>query len=124
MKLKLIDVRLDEDFHADFGTCEVCMSTGYAAQPTYIFEDENGITHEVEGYYWSWGDYDEINVDNVINFADWVAKQDFSDSLTIADVKWDIFDVYSIFDYYWLQSIVQAYNDDKNIEEGVITYND
>ena len=122
MKLKLIDVRLDEDFHAKFGTCDLCMSTGYAAQPTYIFEDENGIRTEVEGYYWSWGDYDEINVNNVIDFAAWVAEQDFSDTLKEVEVRWDTYNQHSIFDGGWLRAIVQAYNEKLNIVEGVITY--
>lgn len=124
MKIKLIDVRLDEDFHAEFGTCELCMSTGYAAQPTFIFEDENGIKTEVDGYTWSWGDYDEINIDNVIRFAEWISKQDFTDTVKVDNVRWGYDDEYSIFDYEWLQAIVYAYNDDKNIVEGVITYND
>lgn len=122
MKLKLIDVRLDEDFHAEFGTCDLCMSTGYAAQPTYIFEDENGIRTEVEGYYWSWGDYDEINVNNVIDFAAWVAEQDFSDTLKEVELRWDTVAEYALFDWGWLGAIVQAYNEKLNIMEGVITY--
>lgn len=122
MKLKLIDVQLDEDFHAEFGTCDLCMSTGYAAQPTYIFEDENGIRTEVDGYWWSWGDYDDITVDNAIDFAAWVAEQDFSDTVKEVNVRWDTYDQYPIFDWGWLQAIVQAYNEKLNIVEGAITY--
>ena len=102
IKIKLIDVKLDIDTDATFGTCELCMSYGHTVeQPTYYFEDvATGDIHVIDGYWWSWGDYDEITVDNVINFADWISQQDFE--------EWE--DSSEIFSYYWLQEVVYEYN--------------
>ena len=102
IKLKLIDVKLDIDTDATFGTCELCMSYGHTVeQPTYYFEDvATGNIHIINGYWWSWGDYDDITVDNVIDFADWISQQDFEDS------KWEE----EIFTYNWLQEIVYEYD--------------
>ena len=104
IKLKLIDVKLDIDTDATFGTCELCMSYGHTVeQPTYIFEDvATKETHIIDGYWWSWGDYDDITVDNVIAFAYWISQQDFEDS------KWE--ESGEIFTYGWLQSVVYKYN--------------
>lgn len=94
MKLKLIDVKT-EIYETQFGTCELCMSTGTAYEPTYIFEKENGERLSVEGYYWDWGDLITIDVENVIEFADFIRKQDFEDDIS--------------FDYGWLRNIVWDY---------------
>lgn len=104
IKLKLIDVRLDIDTDVTFGTCELCMSYGHTIeQPTYYFEDvATGDIHIIDGYWWSWGDYDDITVDNVIAFAEWISQQDFEDN------KWE--DSEEIFTYYWLQEVVEEYD--------------
>lgn len=104
IKLKLIDVKLDIDTNATFGTCELCMSYGHTVeQPTYIFEDvATKETYIVDGYWWSWGDYDSVTVDNVIDFADWISQQDFE------DIKWE--DSGEIFTYEWLQYVVYEYD--------------
>lgn len=102
IKLKLIDVKLDINTDARFGTCELCMSYGHTVeQPTYIFEDvATKQTHVIDGYWWSWGDYDDITVDNVIAFAEWISQQDFEDS------KWEE----ELFSYNWLQEVVEEYD--------------
>ncbi|ACP41694.1 hypothetical protein [Lactococcus phage P087] len=104
IKLKLIDVKLDIDTDATFGTCELCMSYGHTVeQPTYIFEDvATKETHIIDGYWWSWGDYDDITVDNVIAFADWISQQDFD------NIMWE--ESGEIFTYEWLQHVVYKYN--------------
>lgn len=103
IKLKLIDVKLDIDTDARFGTCELCMSYGHTVeQPTYFFEDvATGDIHVIDGYWWSWGDYDDITVDNVIAFAEWISQQDFEDS------KWE---EEEIFSYWWLSTVVEEYD--------------
>lgn len=104
IKLKLIDVKLDIDTDATFGTCELCMSYGHTVeQPTYIFEDvATSDIHIIDGYWWSWGDYDDITVDNVIDFADWISQQDFE------DIMWE--ESGEIFTYGWLQHVVYKYD--------------
>ena len=104
IKLKLIDVQLDIDTDTTFGTCELCMSYRHTVeQPTYIFEDvATKETHVIDGYWRSWGDYDDITVDNVIAFADWISQQDFE------DIEWE--ESGEIFTYGWLQDVVDEYN--------------
>ena len=60
-----------------FGTCEICMHTGIADNPTYTFEFTDTATNEkevrdVKGYMWDWGDYDTVYVNNIIAFGDWL----------------------------------------------------
>lgn len=116
IKLKLIDVKLDLDTDASFGTCELCMSYGHTVeQPTYYFEDvATKETHIIDGYWWSWGDYDDITVDNVIAFADWISQQDFE------DIKWEGYG--EIFTYGWLQYVVYEYDKVQDIEREVKGY--
>lgn len=60
-----------------FGTCEVCMRTGTAENPTFTFEFTDTDTGEktatnVYGYEWDWGDYHTVDIYNVIAFGDWL----------------------------------------------------
>ena len=60
-----------------FGTCELCMGTGIANNPTFTFEFTDTETGEKEvrdinGYEWDWGDYNTVYIDNVIAFGDWL----------------------------------------------------
>ncbi|MDT2842626.1 hypothetical protein [Vagococcus lutrae] len=96
MKLKLVDVET-EIYETEFGTCELCMSTGTAYEPTYVFEKENGDTVKVEGFYWDWGDLSTLDVDNVIDFADYVSKKEFEE---VTDDE---------MDYNWLSSLIDEY---------------
>lgn len=49
MKIKLIDVQTEVEEDVEFGTCELCMQTGSAEFPTFIFEKEDGSQFEVLG---------------------------------------------------------------------------
>lgn len=88
MKIKLIDVQTEVEDDVEFGTCEICMCTGSAEYPTFIFEKEDGTTFEVKGWEWSWGDLDALYIDNVVRFNDYLTQIEFD-----GDTK---------FDYYWL----------------------
>ena len=60
-----------------FGTCEICMHSGNAENPTFTFEFTNTETGEetvsdVEGYMWNWGDYSTVDIYNVPRFGDWL----------------------------------------------------
>lgn len=108
VKINLVDVQLDEEFGATFGTCELCMSYGnYVAQPTYIFKrlDTNEEVR-VEGYEWDWGDYDEITIDNIIEFANWISSQEFVDDD-------------DLFSYGWLHDLVYDYYEFQESKKGV-----
>lgn len=98
MKLKLIGVETNRH-EAEVGTCELCMGIMEVDEPTYIFEKENGETFEIEGWEWSWGDYWDLNIDNVIDFADWVSQHDF--------------EYKPPFGYQWLSNVINQYEEEK-----------
>lgn len=60
-----------------FGSCEICMHTGTAENPTFTFEFTDTETGEktasnVYGYEWDWGDYRTVDISNVALFGDWL----------------------------------------------------
>lgn len=60
-----------------FGTCDICMYTGIAENPTFTFVFTDTETGEetlsnVEGYNWDWGDYSTVDISNVALFGDWL----------------------------------------------------
>lgn len=60
-----------------FGTCDICMYTGTATNPTFTFEFTDTETGEktvrdVRGYEWDWGDYSTVDISNVALFGDWL----------------------------------------------------
>lgn len=60
-----------------FGTCEICMHTGNADNPTFTFEFTDTETGEetvsnVKGYEWDYGDYYTVDIYNVARFGDWL----------------------------------------------------
>lgn len=74
--IKLVDVDTSNACEEQTGTCEVCFGSMWCDNPILIFENPKGERIEVEGYYWSWGDYFEVEIDNYLNFSDWLSKQD------------------------------------------------
>ena len=99
MKIKLIDVQTEVEDDVEFGTCELCMRTGSAEYPTFIFEKEDGTTIEVMGWEWDWGDLDALYIDNVVLFNDYLSKTEFDE-----DTK---------FDYSWLYKLSIDYRGQK-----------
>lgn len=60
-----------------FGTCEICMHSGNADNPTFTFEFTDTDTGEktasnVYGYEWDFGDYYTVYISNVARFGDWL----------------------------------------------------
>lgn len=82
---------------AEFGTCELCFSIGTVDDPVFIFEMADGSKVEIDGYYWSWGDYEEIYIDNVISFAAYISTQEFPEDTD--------------FNYSWLHETVDLYEE-------------
>lgn len=97
MKLKLIDHE-SVTKETDFGTCELCASTGEATFTTLIFKRDDGEVLRAETWYWSWGDLFTIDIDNVFDFAAWIKDKEFPDDLDITD-------------YYSLRAVVDKYQD-------------
>lgn len=70
-------------YKTTFGSCDLCFHTGTVVEPTFKFNlcNENGKvveTVDVQGWYWSWGDYQSVRIDNVIRFAEWFDSQKFT----------------------------------------------
>ena len=59
------------------GTCELCMGTDYIDCGSIILEDENGQKVDIPlSIYCGWGMYDELHLDNVVDFSAWLQEQD------------------------------------------------
>lgn len=76
MKYKVIALESDYE-EVETGTCELCMGTDYIDCGSIILEDENGQKVDIPlSIYCGWGMYDELYIDNVVNFSAWLAQQD------------------------------------------------
>ena len=74
--IKLVDVDTSEAQEEQTGTCELCFGSRWCDNPILIFENPKGDRVEIDGYFWSWGYYLELDIDNYLNFSDWLSKQD------------------------------------------------
>lgn len=74
--IKLVDVDTSEAQEEQTGTCESCFGSMWCDNPVLIFENPYGDRVEIDGYFWIWGDYFELEIDNYLNFSDWLSKQD------------------------------------------------
>ena len=110
MKIKLIDVETDEE-EVEFGTCELCFSTGTVSNPVFVFKTESGKSFKVNGYEWSWGDYSEVCIDNVVNFSAWLERFNFKNDLAAFDENW-----------LWQCSLAYEYHKSSNAAEYLEQY--
>lgn len=74
--IKLVDVDTSNARTEQTGTCELCFGSMWCDNPILIFENPYGDRVKIDGYFWSWGDYLELEIDNYLNFSDWLSKQD------------------------------------------------
>lgn len=74
--IKLVDVDTSNAREEQTGTCELCFGSMWCDNPIFIFETPKGDRVEIDGYFWSWGDYFELEIDNYLNFSDWLSKHD------------------------------------------------
>lgn len=84
MKVKLIDHR-SETYETTFGSCEMCFHTGHATETQLKFRYEDGTTEWVDTFFWSWGDFFEIEIENLADFAHWLGQQDFPEDYRVQD---------------------------------------
>lgn len=94
-KIHLINVDTSNGANEEAGTCELCFYTMWCDNPTFIFEMD-GERLAIDGYWWDWGDYSEIFINNTVDFGLWLDTQEFADDTD--------------FNTDWLLNIVDKYN--------------
>lgn len=77
-KLQLVDFKQQDLQVIQTGTCDLCYSTAAASFPRMKIRDvATGEETWVDGYIYDWGYYDQIpDIDNIPDFAAWLAKQE------------------------------------------------
>ena len=75
MKYKVVEYMSDIQ-EEQTGTCELCFGTAMVENGSITVEDENGKATEIFLTWWSWGDYDTIYIDNVVDFSAWLQEQE------------------------------------------------
>lgn len=83
--IKVIDGGCDPE-ETQFGTCELCFSWGMADNPYMVLEFPDGSTAKCDTYYCDWGVYDEVWVDNVVDFSAWLSEQELTEE-EVDDLK-------------------------------------
>lgn len=100
-RVRLLDYNEYSEY-TNFGTCELCMHTGTAENPTFTFEFTDTDTGEktvddVKGYMWSWGDYFTASIYNVPLFGDWLEDN----TVTVTTNDMDYGDLQELADRFY-----------------------
>ena len=98
--IKLINVDTSNAGNEQIGTCELCFGSRWCDNPILTFEKPDGEQIHVEGFYWDWGDYHEIRIDNYLNFSDWLSKKNIDCNRLKSD-------------YWYLDNLVEEYYETK-----------
>lgn len=104
MKIKLIDMHINS-YETEFGTCDLCMSTGTAEETRLLFEWEDGTQFKANAFFWDYGDMYSIDIYNTADFAHWISQKDlekFTDTWT---------------SYQWLQDLVWDYERETGLDD-------
>ena len=101
MKINLVDHR-SKTYETTFGSCEMCFHTGHATETQLKFRYEDGSTNWVDTFMWDWGDFFEIEIENLADFAHWLSHKVFPEG-------------YRIKDFTGLQQLVFSYDYYKEI---------
>lgn len=103
MKYKVIEYMSDIR-EEQTGTCELCFGTAWVENGSITVEDENGKATEISLTWWSWGDYDTIYIDNVVNFSAWLQARDV-EPITEETNPWT-----------WLDELAEKYSEEEEDE--------
>lgn len=92
-----------------FGSCEICMHTGTAENPTFTFEFTDTETGEktasnVYGYEWDFGDYSTVDISNVALFGDWLEDN----TVTVNTNEMDFWDLRDLADRFAIRQYMEA----------------
>lgn len=99
MRLRLIDYKKTE-----CGLIEIYDGRIWGNKPVLTFEMEDRTRKDVRGYRFHHGDYDEVEINNVEGFGEWVATRDFDSDTT--------------FNFEWLDNLVDEYLEIKEGKDG------
>lgn len=94
MKYRVVDYISNEATEETTGTCEMCFGMSVQNNDVIVIEDEKGTRMEVVLNEWSWGDLTNYYIDNIIEFSDWLSKQELDSGI-------DDLDVLSLIDSYY-----------------------
>lgn len=75
--IKILDIYDHTEDNVDFGTCELCFSTG-SLTTEFIKVEYDSKVYDLELGGWSWGDYIPYmvpNIDNIVKFNDFLITQ-------------------------------------------------
>lgn len=94
MRLKLINVKTDIR-EVQIGNWETGYSSIFCEHPLFVFQKDNGRLFPLEGYFWEFGEYDQVCISSYIDFARFVSEQTFEEDTE--------------FDYMWLWGLADSY---------------
>ena len=126
MKYKLIDYIVHNPEEVTTGTCEICMSTRTLEEQYFYIQDEYGKVHNIPGFSFSWGDLDQIYIDNIAHFSAWLQDVDIEppyDQECGYDYSWFAYNVISQYDYDISPDGIKekCIQDNVSIQNGVVT---
>lgn len=94
-KVEIVDVRREVEYGVDFGTCDLCASTGNLDYEDIKFrlvdtKGEEVTTVTMTNGEWDWGSFDtycDLNDVNLINFMVDFNKRAFTIKIANRDIK-------------------------------------
>lgn len=96
MRYKVIDYYSRMTEHQT-GTCDLCFGTALVDDGIIILEDENANKYEIPLTVWDWGDYETLDIDNVIKFSAWLQEQ-------------DVEPIGEKYQWAWLRKLIRSYD--------------
>lgn len=128
MKIKVVDFETDT-YETVMGSCELCFFTSPVSETYMIVENPVRPSEKVKIplFYWSWGDIFTIDIENFINFAEWLEAQELIPPDGEPNGNEDLSSYNGIDLYSWLNDIASFYRfedeedyDDEDYEYGYI----
>ena len=101
MRYELVNITTSQPRELTLGTCDMCMYTVTEESPLYHLKDNNGGIHVIDGLVQDVDTVNNIYIENVAHFANWIKTQDIEQPVD------------SNYDFWWLKAIVEKYDEYK-----------